>query len=205
MLYEVTSLSLVVLWALQHSVLATNRVKSKVVTDLFDKNYRIAYNIVSILTFLGLEAFITGIIAPLGTNLTPLLNLQTTRSQLIYYSMLGIGGVLGVSALIQSNLIIFVGIRSEQSSDVKINGVYRFSRHPLYAGGILAFIALLLATTNSVEYFKLIGYIGYLVIGGRFEENRLRTTLDGYEQMFTRGYLFPFRLNHFRILFGRSK
>ena len=62
----------------------------------------------------------------------------------------------------------------------------------------------ILISTNTVDLVKIISYMSYLIIGARFEEKRMKTNMEGYDIMHTRGFFFPYRAKHFQILLGRD-
>ena len=205
MLNELYVIGLVTAWGIQHSLLASNKVKRKFGVDPLNRWYRIGFIIVSILTFIGLEMLISIVLLPRGTKLVPLIDISTSTGKYLYVTILITAWVIGLGTFIQVNPLVFFGIIREKPSGVKVNWFYRFSRHPMYAGASLLFIATTIISINTVDIVKNVGYIVYLIIGARFEEKRMDANMEGYDIMHTRGFFFPYRAKHFQILLGRDK
>ncbi|KKL74739.1 hypothetical protein LCGC14_2061910, partial [marine sediment metagenome] len=55
MISELLTVGLMAVWALQHTILASDFVKKKFVNNLLDQRYRVLYNIISILTLVLVE------------------------------------------------------------------------------------------------------------------------------------------------------
>lgn len=204
MLNELFVICLVATWGIQHSLLASNKVKRKFGVDPLNRWYRIGYIVVSILTLIGLEMLISIVLLPQGTKFAPFIDILTFNGKIVYYILLITAWVIGLGAFIQINPLAFFGIMREKPSSIKIKLFYRFSRHPMYAGVFLGLTAGILISTNRVDLVKIISYMSYLTIGARFEEKRMKTNMEGYDIMYTRGFFFPYRAKHFQILLGRD-
>jgi len=202
MFNEFLTISVLGMWALQHSILASNLIKKKFVDNPFDQRYRILYNIISILTLVLVEFVISVFFLPNGLHIAPFFDSSLLQIQLLFYSLYFTGFVLALGSFIQVNPLKFIGILRNNPSDLQTGGFYKFSRHPMYAGFTLVLLVGFLTSTNSVNSIKVLGYISYLIIGACFEENRLKKSIEGYKIMYTRGFFFPYRIRHFKIIFG---
>jgi len=190
-------------WGSQHSILASDFAKKKFGVAPLDKRYRIFFNSISVLTLLIVELIISNFLNPNGIHLTPLIDISLLHIQIAYYTLQYIGIIIAIGALIQINPLKILGVIQQKPNKLIKNGFYRFSRHPMYAGFLLILLAGLLISKNSVTIIKIIGYIIYLAIGAKIEERRLKKSFKNYDIMFTRGFLFPFRKKHFKVIFRR--
>jgi protein-S-isoprenylcysteine O-methyltransferase Ste14 len=156
--------------------------------------YRVAYNIVSILTFLPVLAIV--VLQP-GRTLY--------RIPAPYHFL-----ALGLQSLAVMILILglthtdpwrFLGLRQllqpkeDESKELVIHGLYRWVRHPLYTAGLL-FIWLTPMMTTSILAMNL-GLSAYLYIGSIFEERRLLnefgTAYERYRRCVPRLIPLPWR------------
>jgi protein-S-isoprenylcysteine O-methyltransferase Ste14 len=161
------------LWGLVHSLLASFATKERVHRWFgtgSDRWYRLAYNVISILTFLpilGLLAMDPG--KTLYTIPTPWSYLALL-GQLIAVAAIGVG-------LLQTGLWSFLGIQQllvdspENKPPMVTKGLYRWVRHPLYTAGLL-FIWLTPLMTVNLLILNL-GLTIYLVVGAIYEERKL--------------------------------
>ncbi|KKK43214.1 MAG: NnrU protein [Candidatus Lokiarchaeum sp. GC14_75] len=202
MISELLTVGLMAVWALQHTILASDFVKKKFVNNLLDQRYRVLYNIISILTLVLVEITIAVFFIPNGLHILPFLDKSIFLTQIFYYILYFSGLAFAIGSFIQINPLKFLGILQINPSDLKTGGFYRFSRHPMYAGFTLVLLTIFLTSTNSVNSIKVLGYITYLIVGARCEENRLKKSFEGYELIYTRGFFFPYRIRHFKIIFG---
>jgi len=170
--------SLVILFAVLvygfvHSLLATVGTKTRVRRWFgpgSDRWYRLAFNLIGILTFLpilGLLALYPG--ETLYVIPTPWSYLTLT-GQLLAIVALVIG-------LLQTGVWTFLGfeqllVKSTDSSPPMVtSGLYRWVRHPLYTAG-LVFIWLTPLMTANLLVLNL-GLTIYLVVGAFYEERKL--------------------------------
>ena len=93
MFSELITLSLVGIWGLQHSILASNCMKRKFGVDTLNQYYRIGFNIVGGFTFIALEVIISLVLVSQGTIFIPILDLSTLFGQSIFYTFLHQFGV----------------------------------------------------------------------------------------------------------------
>lgn len=162
------------LYSAVHSLLATLGAKARA-QQLFgptaDRWYRLAYNIfagVSFLPVLWLMAVL------------PDQKLYEISFPWVILSALGqlIGAVIIVLGIWQADAWSFMGIRQiitpsiqDEKTELIINGLYQWMRHPLYTGGLLFIWLTPVMTVNSLTLTIMLSI--YLVIGAKFEERRL--------------------------------
>lgn len=163
----------IMVWGFVHSLLATVATKAHVRQLLgpgVDRWYRLAYNLIGILTFLpilGLLALYPG--ETLYVIPTPWSYL-TLAGQLLAIVALLIG-------LLQTGVWSFLGfeqlmVKSTDSTPRMVtSGLYRWVRHPLYTAG-LVFIWLTPLMTVNLLVLNL-GLTIYLVVGALYEERKL--------------------------------
>ncbi|KKL77118.1 hypothetical protein LCGC14_2038090 [marine sediment metagenome] len=204
MISELFTAGIMVSWGFLHSILASNPVKKKFKVDPFNQRYRIFFNVVSIITLMYLELIISSFLRPGAIQLGPILDRSIIQAQILYTVLFYSGIIIFIGVLIQVNPLKLLGVIRENPDDIKLGGFYRFSRHPMYAGLLLIFLANLLISADSVSLTKTTGYILYIIIGARFEERRLKKNIEQYEIMFTKGFFFPYRLKHFKIIFKKD-
>lgn len=157
------------LWALSHSLLATDRVKERLCRNrpLLSRNYRIGYNLVALGSFAWVAAAFPGsqtlyalsgfpCLVLRGVQLCALLLLCRCAAQT------GLGEFLGLSRLMTG---------TEEPPRFTRSGCYARVRHPLYS---LATVILVAAPTVTVNHllFTLLSAL-YFLLGGAIEETRL--------------------------------
>jgi len=87
----------------------------------------------------------------------------------------GISVILLIAAILQTDVLSFVGLRQlfekESSGKLVVSGLYHVVRHPLYTFGLLI---LWLAPVVSVNSFVVyLAFTIYILIGIVFEERKL--------------------------------
>jgi methanethiol S-methyltransferase len=167
-------LTLGLLWALFglcHSALATDNVKAKLQSALpFLRNrYRIFYNLFS-LAFLS--AFLVySILLP-----SQLLFEPSSLTEL-FGLMFTLYGILIIRISLKSyGFNHFVGLDNEidlQAKSIKLTGLLRYVRHPIYTGLILFFVGLFFYFPNVASAYNLLFVTLYILIGIRLEEQKL--------------------------------
>ncbi len=202
---ESLTVLLFTLWGTQHSILASNRVKKRAGFDPLDQKYRIGFIVISLLSFAFLESIINIYLIPEGKFVSSIIDMSILSDLILYYILTITGWIMAIGAFIQAGPLTFSGLKGEKRAPIKFNGFYRFSRHPIYFGVMLATLALMLTVSNSVLLVKYLSFLIYFVIGAKLEERRLTNVLEGYEEMLSRPFLFPYRKEHIRILFGRER
>jgi methanethiol S-methyltransferase len=154
-----------------HSVLASSKVKNafKKIGNHFFAYYRLKYNIISIAT-----------LAPILWFQYSFESFRLMESLYLKYfslTLLVIPGSLIMIVSILKYFKMFSGIRglykSQGPLNLKVDGIHRYVRHPLYLGTLLFiwglfFIFPLLTNLVSVTIITL-----YTLIGIKFEERKL--------------------------------
>ena len=200
MLVDIVAGLLIIFFCVQHSFFASNKAKS--ILPINQQYYRLFYNIIGGSTLIILTIFLAMlstnpdniIMAPLITP-TPLIRTIATA-----LSIIGIIFVAG--SLLQTNPFKFAGLLAEEpDKDLQTGFFYRFARHPMYTGAILFLGPNIFLSGNMVWFLQNVIFVAYFVIGSIFEERRLKQILPGYDIMFTRGSLFPWKKEHFGTLF----
>ena len=150
-----------------HSALATNRIKEW--TGWKPRTYRMVYNLINTILFL-LLLFLTAIV-PSYLFLEP--------SPLTNYSGLLIAAV-GIFVIKRAfrnyNTLGFIGLKKEESQELKTTGLQAKIRHPLYSGTILLFIGYVLFNPMLTSLVVLLALIVYLPFGIYWEEKKLIAT-----------------------------
>ncbi len=155
-------------FAITHSLLATDYIKSKAEKLLGNgfRFYRIIYTLISFLTFA--PAFLIWVSF---TGSTPLVySLPERLYPVIILIRLGALGMF-VYVSYQTDILEFIGIRQKAKNILITSGAYGVVRHPLYTGGIIV-----LFTKMEMSQLDLIAVLLvsiYLIIGAFIEERRL--------------------------------
>jgi protein-S-isoprenylcysteine O-methyltransferase Ste14 len=132
--------------------------------------YRIAYNAVSVLTFLPVLAIV-------ALHPGRLLYRIPSPSHLLSLTLQGAAVAMLILGLTHTDPWRFLGLRQllqvegDETQELAVRGVYRWVRHPLYTAGRL-FIWTTPVMTTSVMALNL-GLSVYLYVGSIFEERRL--------------------------------
>ncbi|MEW5940503.1 MAG: isoprenylcysteine carboxylmethyltransferase family protein, partial [Chloroflexota bacterium] len=159
------------LWGAIHSFLASLSFKTFLTNSLGQslmRGYRLFYNLFSFLTFLPILYLVATLPdAPLYSIPAP-----------ISYAMIlgqGIGLVLLVVGVLQTDTLAFVGLRQlfeeEKPAPLVTRGLYRLVRHPLYSAGLMILWFSPQATVNSFTLY--LGATIYILVGAYFEERKL--------------------------------
>jgi len=156
-----------------HSLMASMQVKAAFSRIGFtDQNYRILFNFVALATSLGVY----------------MLYQMTTSTMDQFGSPVGgglviIGIGLVVNALINYDLMAFVGLKKEEKHDKLItNGLNRYIRHPLYLGIIITLLGWNTIYISAAALSTLILTIIYVQIGIYLEEKKL---IDRFGDQYT--------------------
>jgi protein-S-isoprenylcysteine O-methyltransferase Ste14 len=87
------------------------------------------------------------------------------------------GTILAVKSLKGIELFRFLGFRPhddlKKKDTLTTEGLYRYIRHPLYAGFILIFLGFFLYIPNLASLVHLLALLVYLPVGIYFEEKKL--------------------------------
>ncbi len=165
----------VVLWSVLHSLLIADRVKArlrKLFGQAFERGYRLAFNLISVLTLLPL-------LAVAAANPGAVLYRIPLPWTLLTGLLQGLAALLILVALRQTGLPSFLGLRQllqvtpNPGSELQVGGVYRWIRHPLYTAGLVVIWLSPVMTLSLLVLF--IGFTLYIWIGSRIEEQRLET------------------------------
>ncbi len=163
----------IVIWGFVHSLMASLGTKARIrkwIGSSADRWYRLAYNIIGIVTFLP----ILGLVATFpGERLyvipTPWTYLALA-GQLLALLALAIGLLqTGIWSFLGFEQMLVAGSNSQQ--EMVTSGLFRWVRHPLYTAG-LVFIWLTPVMTSSLLALN-IGLTVYLVVGAYYEERKL--------------------------------
>jgi methanethiol S-methyltransferase len=167
-------LLLILLWLVYytvHSVLASTSVK-----DFFKKKlkksfryYRLSYSILATITLILLLHFQYSFASPV-----------LIKSVLIKYVAILFLVLPGISIMfisIKKYFMLLSGVRSiftpVPASELKVNGIHRFVRHPLYSGTILFVWGLFFVFPFLNNFIAVVLLTLYVLIGISFEEKKL--------------------------------
>lgn len=159
------------LYYILHSVFASSQVKS-VFQRWMGKSYKYYRLIYTVFNFLGLIVI--------------LLYQYSFRSAylfmpgtLIYVAaaVLLLPGLILMGISLKKYFLLLSGVRSlympSDSPELKIEGVHRFVRHPLYLGTILAVWGLFLIWPTISNLIAVVLLTAYVIVGIGFEEKKL--------------------------------
>ena len=171
-----------VLYSLVHSLTASLWMKARVAHFLgaaFDRWYRLAYNLWAGISFLP----ILWLLAVLPDK-----TLYTIPRPWLFLTAIGqfMGAAIILLGILQTGALTFLGIRQAispqrptENTRLVTTGLYRWVRHPLYAGGYLLIWLTPIMTANLLTVFTILSI--YLVVGAKLEEKRLvRVFGDAY-------------------------
>jgi protein-S-isoprenylcysteine O-methyltransferase Ste14 len=151
-----------------HSYLANERVKGRLekFLRLSTKGYRKGYNLLNLVALIFLLMMLYSIPSPL---------LYATNAAAEIIGILGViaGIIMMVLSVRNYDLIAFFGFRNGTRMPLRINGLHKYIRHPLYTGTILLMIGICIAFPYVKNGLFLILSIIYIVIGIHYEEKKL--------------------------------
>ncbi len=162
------------LFAISHSLLASQSCKRWAYRhDLREPRYRLVYSILAVLAT-GIWVFYVHQLPD-----TPLY--QTgglIRAALVAVQILGLAIVLAAFQPIDGPA--FLGLRMAKGGNDPfiVRGIYRWLRHPMYAGAMLILLAMPEQTWNGLHFSLAICM--YFIIGSRFEEARMLSAHPDY-------------------------
>lgn len=155
-----------------HSYLAALNIK-RIIQGFMGSSYkwyRLVYSLVSTLGILAL-LFYSGTI-PAYYLLAP-----TDGLQYIGYMLATFGTIISVKSMKGISLMRFIGLAPhddlEEKNELVLNGLYRWVRHPLYAGILLIFLGYFFFLPTMASIVHLSALLVYLPIGIYFEEKKL--------------------------------
>lgn len=161
------------IWGAVHSWLASLTVKTLARQTLgqpWMRAYRLAYNIVALLTLLPVLAV---------PAVLPDQTLYTIPFPwvLLTLAVQAAAGLILLIGLLQTGLWSFLGLQQllapegEVPARLVVSGLYRWVRHPLYTAGLVIIWLTPVMTRNAL--ILIIGMTVYLIIGAWFEERKL--------------------------------
>jgi protein-S-isoprenylcysteine O-methyltransferase Ste14 len=161
----------IALWGIVHSWLASIRFKNFLrltLGDGFMKFYRLLYNLFAVVSILPVLYLMITLPDQTLYRVPSPWSILMRVGQVISLLLLGV-------AVLQTDVLSFVGLRQlieeEEKSDLVVNGLYRFVRHPLYT-----FSLGILWLSPSITVNSFIVYVAltvYILIGIVFEERKL--------------------------------
>ncbi len=200
MIVDIIAGLLLIAFCVQHSIFASN--KAKAILPISQQYYRLFYTFVGGFTLILLTIILVFLArSPDNIIMKPLIA-PTSTIQLIALILAVIGVIFVGGSLLQTNPFKFVGLVAEEpDKDLQVKYFYKFARHPMYTGAILVLGPSIFLSGNMVWFLQNVIFVAYFIIGSIFEERRLKQTLPGYDVMFNRGSLFPWKKEHFISLF----
>ncbi|MDQ7011638.1 MAG: isoprenylcysteine carboxylmethyltransferase family protein [Mariprofundaceae bacterium] len=175
-------------FAVIHSWLATSRCKDTFYRrGVGHRAYRMAYSLLAIV----LTALWFGFV-PLLPD-APLYRMEDGAKWLMTGLQLGgIGIVIMSFRAIDVSAFLGLSDTAEGTDPFVETGIYRYMRHPMYTGVMIALFASPSQTVNSMNLFAVIAL--YFIIGARFEERRMLAVHPAYAGYMKRVPAFiPFR------------
>ena len=169
----VVDLGLLLLFALQHSVMARRPVKvwlrRRIPHQLERTTYVVATNLCLTLLLVLWQ--------PLGGQVW---HVEGTVAGILW-ALFAVGWALAIAATFAVDHLELLGLRqagwapprdAARTSDLQIGGLYAVVRHPLMTGMVLAFWAT--PQMGASHLLFAIASTGYIIVGTRFEERDLR-------------------------------
>ncbi|MDQ6954274.1 MAG: NnrU family protein [Mariprofundaceae bacterium] len=156
-----------IFFAIFHSVTASDRCKQwTYALGLKEPNYRLIYSVLAMLT----TAVWAWYIHQLPDS--PLYQM----SGLMWWGLVLlqiIGLVTALAAFLPIDGLVFLGLRKAKhgTDPFVISGIYKYIRHPMYAGVMLMLLAMPEQSWNGLNFSLVL--CAYFIIGSRFEESRM--------------------------------
>jgi protein-S-isoprenylcysteine O-methyltransferase Ste14 len=172
------------LWCLCHSLLVTEKAKAALARRAPPLFYRKLYNLLSVASLLPVALLYVH--APAHSLIR-----YTYPSRIVIDLCFALSLLAGLAALRRFDLSAFLGLRPERRRLIT-DGLYRYSRHPMYAAGIGLLWARSLQERDAVISAV---FTVYLIVGAFIEERRLMQEYgDAYRAYRRRTAMFvPFR------------
>lgn len=170
---------LFLLFGISHTILASNKLKQKLVDLVGEKIafYRLFYNVASLIiliVILGIAPKPDVILYDLKFPFDLIIfALQVLSIVGFFWASKGIGiqEFLGINQIYRYFDNSYQVEDLDERSTLKLDGAYKYSRHPIYLFSILF---LVLRPTMDLFYFvMLICFVLYFYIGSIFEEKKL--------------------------------
>ncbi len=165
-----------IIYFLLHSLLATSSVKNYVrrMSGILYRYYRLLYNIFAIITLLPVLYYNARISS--GLLIAP----QAVEFVKFAGMVMATYGIIVIRlAFRHYDLRRFLGIKPAEKQEplpLQTSGIFRYVRHPLYAGTILIFIGFWLFSPTLANLVTSAMVIIYILIGIRPEERKLIKT-----------------------------
>ena len=171
---------LVILWIIYyavHSILAATSVKIffKIKLGSYFRYYRLGYSIFVTITLVGLLYF--------QYSFTSIGLINSTLLKYFSVIFLLLPGMAVMMISIKKYFMLLSGIRSvfqaTSAAELKVEGIHRFVRHPLYSGTILFVWGLFFIFPTLSNLIAVVLLTLYVLIGISFEEQKLRREFGG--------------------------
>ena len=170
---------LFLLFGWSHSVLASNKIKEAVRINFPQllPFYRLSYNIVSLFTFYLFWTFSPKpdvILYDLSSPFDIIILLPQFASLLaLLWTLKYVDGkeFLGISQIQRWKAGVYIDEELDETSVLRIEGPYKFSRHPIYLFSI--FFLLFRPTMNLFYFVFVLCSLLYFSIGSFYEEKKL--------------------------------
>ncbi len=167
-------LLLILFWVLYyaiHSILASTSVKvffEKKLKQNF-RYYRLSYSIFATITLVLLLYF--------QYSFRSAILMKSVIIKYVAMVLLVLPGLIIMFISIKKYFMLLSGVRSIftplPASELKVNGIHRFVRHPLYSGTILFVWGLFFVFPFLNNFIAVVLLTAYVLIGISFEENKL--------------------------------
>ncbi len=155
------------LFAVFHSVTASNTCKRWCYQrGIGEPRYRLMYSLIAIITT---AVWLYSVHALPDTPLY-----QTDGVlQFVLIALQLMGLCVALAAFQPIDALVFLGLRKAPvgTDPFVIGGIYRYLRHPMYAGVMLMLLAMPAQSWNGLNFSLLVCV--YFIIGSRFEESRM--------------------------------
>nr|MBI1229064.1 DUF1295 domain-containing protein [Cytophagales bacterium] len=155
-----------------HSYLAALNIKRKFQGYMGKayKWYRMLYSLLATLGFFALLLY--------AATLSPqYLITPSDGTQYIGYMLATFGTIIAVKSMKGISITRFLGVRPhddlKETNELVLDGLYRWVRHPLYAGLIMIFLGYFFFLPTVASLVHLISLLVYLPFGIYFEEKKL--------------------------------
>jgi protein-S-isoprenylcysteine O-methyltransferase Ste14 len=161
----------VALWGTAHSLLASQAAKRffrHTFGEMPARLYRIAYNILSVITFAPILVLMRSL---------PDRTLYAVQAPWLYVILVGQGlAALGLlAAVLKTDALALIGLRQVAGEDKRsvfvTDGLYRYVRHPMYLFGLLVLWLTPVMTINILILYAALTV--YVLVGAYFEETKL--------------------------------
>jgi len=162
------------IFAVSHSLLASGSCKQWVYQlGLHEPRYRLLYSTVAIFTTATWIFYV---------HQLPDTPLYQTGNMLwwLLVSVQALGVVIALAAFQPIDGLVFLGLRKAPiNNDPFIErGIYRWLRHPMYAGAMLILLAMPEQSWNGLHFTLVICL--YFIVGSRYEEGRMLAAHPDY-------------------------